>query len=209
MGTLRNPATVGPFPVARSPHPPGAQDQLGPDRTDLRSIVLTHCHDDPSGSATVISSWHGASVAAGRAEAAFIRGEQPASAFELTPAEQALPAVVAADLEQAPSSHVDVELGERDVLDIAGGATVLGVPSHTPGSFALHLPAHGVLIAGDTITEHQGQIMLGPFNTDRTQAWASLKRLSALEVEIAGFGHGQPLRQSASNSLRVAIDPFA
>jgi glyoxylase-like metal-dependent hydrolase (beta-lactamase superfamily II) len=54
---------------------------------------------------------------------------------------------------------------------------VITVPGRTAGSIALHLPEQGVLITGDTVGEHEGGVVLGPFNVDRAQAWMSLQRL--------------------------------
>lgn len=185
-----------------------ALDGLGLRREDLHTVVLTHFHDDHAGSAADVASWAGAQVVAGRGDTPFIRGDQPGPAPNFTPAERALHQVVAADLAPAPPSPVHRDLTDGTVLDIAGGAVILEVPGHTPGSIALHLPDLGVLITGDTIAEHQGQVVLGPFNLDREQAWASLQRLAAIDVDGACFGHGEPVPRGASSALQSAIDPF-
>jgi glyoxylase-like metal-dependent hydrolase (beta-lactamase superfamily II) len=138
-----------------------------------------------------------------------VRGDAPGPPPVFTAVEQALHAAVAADLEPAPACRVDQELEDGHVLDVAGGAVVLGVPGHTPGSVALYLGQHGVLITGDTVAEHQGQMVLGPFNTDRAGAWASLQRLAAMDVEVACFGHGEPVTADAGAALRRATDVFA
>jgi len=182
---------------------------LGLRREDVRRVVLTHFHDDHAGSAAEIASWAGAQVVVGRADALFVRGDAPGPPPVFTAAEQALHAAVAADLEPAPACRVDQELEDGDVLDVAGGAVVLGLPGHTPGSVALHLREHGVLITGDTVAEHRGQVVLGPFNTDRAGAWASLQRLAAMDVEVACFGHGEPVTAGAGAALRRATDVFA
>jgi len=80
------------------------------------------------------------------------------------------------------------------------------VPGHTAGSVALHLPSHGVLFTGDTVAEGDGQALLGPFNVDRDQAWESLQRQAALDVEVACVGHGNPIRD-ARRALRAAVEP--
>ncbi len=182
---------------------------LGLRREDVRRVVLTHFHDDHAGSAAEIASWAGAQVAVGRADAPFVRGDAPGPPPVFTAAEQALHAAVAADLEPAPACRVDQEVDDGHVLDLAGGAVLLGVPGHTPGSIALHLPQHGVLITGDTDAEHQGQVVLGPFDTDRAGTWASLQRLASMDVEVACFGHGEPVTTDAGAALRRATDPFA
>lgn len=184
-------------------------EALAVPREELRRIILTHFHDDHAGAAAELASWAGATVVTGRADAALVRGDQPGPPPAFTPAEQQLHAVVAAHLQPAPPCRVDQEVCDQDRLDLGQGAVVLSVPGHTPGSIALHLPAAGVLLTGDIIAEHQSDIVLGPFNTDRAQAWQSLQRLAALDVDTACFGHGQPAIGSAHRALRAATDPFA
>ncbi len=105
----------------------------------------------------------------------------------------------------APAVPVDRELNDGDVLDFGGGAHVLAIPGHTEGSIAVHLPEHGVLFAGDTIA-NVGTVMLGVFNQDRARTVASFKRLAALDVETACFGHGEPIRTAAGDRIReVAV----
>jgi glyoxylase-like metal-dependent hydrolase (beta-lactamase superfamily II) len=98
---------------------------------------------------------------------------------------------------------VDLELNDGDVLDFGGGAHVLAIPGHTEGSIAVHLPEHGVLFAGDTIA-NVGSVMLGVFNQDRARAVASFKRLAALDVATACFGHGDPIDTGAGDRIRDA-----
>ena len=52
---------------------------------------------------------------------------------------------------QAEPVPVDGTLHEGDRLDLLGGATVVHVPGHTPGSIALHFPPQRLLICGDII----------------------------------------------------------
>ncbi len=195
-------------PPGSGPAIKAALADLGLPRQELARIVLTHCHDDHAGSAADLAQWSGATVVVGRADIAFVQGDQPGPPPAFTPAEQQLHAVVAADLQPAPACRVDHEVSDQDVLQLGGGAVVLAVPGHTPGSIALHLPEAGLLLTGDTIAEHQGGVVLGPFNTDRELAWRSLERLVALDVDIACFGHGQPVIGSAHRALRAATDPF-
>jgi hypothetical protein len=46
--------------------------------------------------------------------------------------------------------------------------------------------------------------MPGVFNTNRTQAAASFRRLTRLDIDIACFGHGEPLTHDAAPQLRTA-----
>jgi glyoxylase-like metal-dependent hydrolase (beta-lactamase superfamily II) len=87
------------------------------------------------------------------------------------------------------------ELSDGDVLDFGGGARVVHVPGHTPGSIAVHLPEPGVLFTGDAVaaSPFDGKVMLGVFNVDRARAVGSFAKLAALGPNIACFGHGDPI----------------
>ncbi len=195
-------------PPGSGPAIQAALQSLGLPREELRGIIVTHFHDDHSGSALDMAGWAGIPVIAGAADAPFVRGDEPGPPPTFTPAEQQLHAAVAADLQPAPACRVDQEVTDRDVLGLVSGAVVLSVPGHTPGSIARYLPQAGVLLTGDTSAEHQGAVILGPFNTNHDQAWRSLERLAALDVDVACFGHGQPVIGSAHRALRAATDPF-
>lgn len=166
---------------------------------ELRRIVLTHWHEDHTGSAAELAARHGAEVMAHRLEAPVIRGEVSGTPpvleeFEV-PIKAALP-----PLPPAPPCRVDREVEDGDVLEFGGGTVVIAVPGHTDGSIALHLPERGVLFTGDAVA-NVGRTMLGVFNTDRARAVESLHRLATLEVDTAVFGHGDPITQGAAVAL--------
>jgi glyoxylase-like metal-dependent hydrolase (beta-lactamase superfamily II) len=63
-----------------------------------------------------------------------------------------------------------------------------------------------VLFTGDAAarTPDGEHVILGVFNADPAQAAESSERLAALGIEIACFGHGEPIAQGAGAALWVA-----
>ena len=176
---------------------------------DLDRIILTHFHADHAGSAAGIAAASGAAVLAHRCDAPVIRGDMPAPAPEFTAEERPLHeriAAAAGGLRAVPPCRVDRELSEGDLLDLGGGAVVIGVPGHTDGSIAIHLPAHRLLFTGDSVARTPaGRVILGPFNVDRDEAIGSFRKLAELDVDAACFGHGTPVLADGSAALRAAV----
>ncbi len=173
----------------------------------LREIVLTHCHNDHAGSAAALAEATGAAVLAGADDAPAIRGTAPQPPPVLEDWERPLYDSVTSGLPPAPPCRVDRELADGDVLDWGTEARIVHVPGHTAGSVAVHLPERRQLFTGDTVAFAQGRVMLGVFNQDRAQAARSLRKLAALDVDAAFFGHGDPVLDAAGEALRAVALP--
>jgi glyoxylase-like metal-dependent hydrolase (beta-lactamase superfamily II) len=186
-----------------------AIEGLGHRREDVRRLLITHHHDDHTGSAAEISGWGDVTIYAHRAEAPVIHGDRPGLPPRLTSDwERSLLAEVQANVpeERARPVQVDRELDDGDLIDLGGEpAMAVAVPGHTMGSVAYHLPESRVLFAGDTIARgRDGKVILGVFNVDPELAAESFRKQAALDVDIACFGHGDPLTEGAARLLQNA-----
>lgn len=133
---------------------------------------------------------------------AVIQGERPIPPPVLLAWERPLFDRIAPTVPPNPPCPVDQEITEGDVLDFGGGARVLSIPGHTDGSIAIHLSRSKILFTGDTIANVE-ELMLGVFNVDRTKTIEPFRRLAELDTEIACFGHGDPIIDSAGAKLRT------
>jgi glyoxylase-like metal-dependent hydrolase (beta-lactamase superfamily II) len=188
-----------------------AIDDLGYARSDVRRLLLTHSHEDHAGSAAEIAAWGDVVVYAHRADAPVIRGETAGLPPKLAAWEQLLYDQVQTQLPAGPPEpvRVDHELDDGDTIDLGGGmdAVAIAVPGHTPGSVAFHLPQPRVLFTGDTVARTpDGQLILGVFNVDPAQAAISFQRQADLDVEVACFGHGEPVTKNAAVELKAAAE---
>lgn len=182
---------------------PGSGAEIFSAAPSLEQIVLTHGHVDHCGSAAELHAVTGAPVLAGAHDAAVIRGEAVMAPPVFEDWERPIHKQVAAGLPTvAPPVPVHRELRDGDVLDLGGGAEILAIPGHTEGSIAIHLPRHRVLFTGDTVA-NVGSLMLGAFNQDRARTIESFRRLATVDVDIACFGHGDPVTADAGERLRA------
>ena len=181
--------------------------QAGYQPADLRRLVLTHFHADHIGAAADITGWGEVEVLAHHADAPFIRAPATGPPPDLAEWEQPVYEQVMSHLppQALAPPRIDRELTDGDEPGFGDGALTVAVPGHTPGSIALHLPRHQVLITGDAAARGQdGTVMCGVFNVNRAEAAASFRRLAGLRVVVACFGHGEPLTHDASAALEAA-----
>lgn len=178
-------------------------------RTPLREvrvyeIVLTHGHDDHTGSAAGLVERTGARVLASTIDTPIIEGVQPAPEPQLADWEVALYERIHPAVPPARPVHVDVPVDNGANLEWDEVAHVIAAPGHTAGSIVVLFPRARVLVAGDAMAWHEGKPMLGVFNADPAQARDTFRSLAALNVDIACYGHGDPLLTGARTQLAHA-----
>ncbi|WP_144719866.1 MBL fold metallo-hydrolase [Agrococcus jejuensis] len=166
---------------------------------DIRGVVLTHGDADHIGFAEALRAEHGIPVYVHEADAARTRGDQKAPPTATPPWRMgAALGFVGTMLAKGGRTR---RLGEvrtvvdGDVLPLPGSPVVVGMPGHSPGSIAVHLPEHRVVAVGDALTTRHvltGDTtpQLAPFTDDLADADASLTRLAAVDADIVVPGHG-------------------
>ena len=178
----------------------GALTHLG-ESALLRQIVLTHSHKDHAGSARALADETGAIVLAGESDAPVIAGTIDEPQALITAEERPFYDRIAPTIPPAEPVPVDQVLHEGDDLGWDRPTEVIEVPGHTSGSIAIYLPDERVLLTGDNIASLGGRAILGPFNVARREAVESFRRLAGMDVDIACFGHGDPIIGDAHTAL--------
>ena len=180
---------------------------MGRKLSDIRGIVLTHGDTDHTGFAERLRSELGIPVYVGAADAGRARGEKQPSpdpkdgaakdARRLGPMLGFFAFAMRKGGLRMPSVTEVVPVNDGDVLSLPGAPVIIGMPGHSPGSVAIHVPSVRAVFVGDALTTRN--VLTGvvgpqpaPFTDDRKAASASLDKLAALDVDLVIPGHGAP-----------------
>lgn len=172
---------------------------LGRRLSDLRHIVITHHHFDHTGSLARLAEMSKAAVSVHAADAPYVRGDLPRpplvrpgfSSWFIRPFMGLLPT-------KPEPCRVDVELQDGDEIEAAGGLKAIHAPGHTPGHIALLMPSKRILFAGDAVLNVLGlRPPLAAFTEDMARAKETIRKMAALDFDIACFGHGGVMRKDA------------
>lgn len=186
-------------------------ETMGRSLADVRGVVLTHGDSDHIGFAERLRREHGVPVYVHAADAARARGEvstKPAwGRVKVGPTARFLwYALRRNGLRTTPLTEV-VAVHDGDVLDLPGAPRVIGMPGHSPGSIAIHVPVADAVFVGDALTTRH--VLTGaqgpqpaPFTDDPAEALASLRRLEGLGVTWVLPGHGTPWNRGVDEAVR-------
>ena len=169
--------------------------KIGHQPTDVKTIILTHCHMDHMGSVKELKDLTSAKVAVHMEDADYVSGKKP-----LPKPKNVLFRAVSSFVKPEPV-QVDVILKEGDKI---AGLTVIHTPGHTPGSIMLLNEEKRVLFAGDTLRYDVKKVSGAPenFSVDPNQVRESIAKASKINFDIMLPGHGETLKPNASEQIK-------
>jgi glyoxylase-like metal-dependent hydrolase (beta-lactamase superfamily II) len=192
---------------------------MGRSLEDIRGVVLTHGDSDHIGFAERLRTAQGVPVYVHAADADRARGaEKPKLAMgPMRPGATAgffAYALRKGGLRTHYLSEV-VEVADGDVLPLPGAPVVIGLPGHSPGSIAVHVPFVQAVFVGDALTTRhvltgRKGLQPAPFTDDPSLALDSLERLRTLDAAWVLPGHGTPWRGRPADvpaAVRGGVSP--
>ena len=177
--------------------------RLGRQPRDLKRIAITHGHRSHLGGIAALKHHSGATVHAHEWEADIIAGDRPAQAVSILPRQSVKLIPFQLGLWLGRPKHrpcpVDQLLADGDSF---GPLQVLHARGHSPGHLAFWWPDKQFAIVGDAVATWP-ELCPGwhAFNLNKHQHHRSLQRLAALEANLVGVGHGDPITSGAQDLM--------
>jgi glyoxylase-like metal-dependent hydrolase (beta-lactamase superfamily II) len=174
---------------------------MGRTLADVKGVILTHGDADHLGFAERLRRDHGVPifVHAGDADRAK-GGKKPANAKQSMKLGALLGfaaySIRKGGLRTNFLTEV-VEVHDGETLDLPGAPRIIGLPGHSAGSIAIHVPLADAVFVGDGLTTRHvltGQMgpQPAPFTDEPEQAIASLRALLPTGATWVLPGHGTP-----------------
>jgi len=179
--------------------------QKGHSPQDVKRILITHAHPDHMGGLRALQQATGATVIASAAEQPYIEGTKPvprAPKSDLTGVSRLM--YGEATLVDHPVP-VDRTLQDGEIMaEVLDGLQAVYTPGHSPGHTSYWHAEKGILFSGDVMMRMTGNLSLpfAAFTPSMDENKRSIRRVIALEPRIVCFGHGQPMREDTTATIR-------
>lgn len=188
----------------------GALQEHGVRLGDLTHILITHYHNDHTGSLAWLQRESGAVVVAGAGDAPYIRGERPAEPpsglSRLGRLMRKLPRSWVMGYQKCEGAGVDVVLSGGENLDELG-LEVIALPGHTYGGMGFVDRPNRRAFVGDMVANYLGRIgtpvLSASYSLEEIEA--SMRALAGLDLEYMYPGHGKVIGPGASEKAAAFI----
>jgi glyoxylase-like metal-dependent hydrolase (beta-lactamase superfamily II) len=183
-----------------------AVHELGKQPTDIKNILVTHCHADHTGNLAMLKKETGAPAYMHPLDAAMVR--QGESMRPAKPPPQLIHQIVVpllmrtqqnVSLEPAEIEH---EIEDGAELDIAGGIKAIHVPGHCAGQLVFLWPQHGGVLFAADVAGNMFRLGWSMIYEDLEEGKRSLAKVASLDFEVACFGHGKAIVGGAAERFR-------
>jgi glyoxylase-like metal-dependent hydrolase (beta-lactamase superfamily II) len=174
---------------------------MGRSLGEIRGVVLTHGDSDHLGFAERLRADHGVPIYVHSADADRAKGgDKPKVAMGPMRLGATAGFFAYALRKGGMRTHYVsevVEVADGDVLPLPGSPVVIGMPGHSPGSIAVHVPVVEAVFVGDALTTRhvltgRAGMQPAPFTDEPALALDSLERLKTVDAAWVLPGHGTP-----------------
>jgi glyoxylase-like metal-dependent hydrolase (beta-lactamase superfamily II) len=176
----------------------------GKNVTDLKHIIVTHCHPDHAGSVAALKRMSGARVYMHPVDAAMVRNGQAARPMSPSPGllrQLMYHLFIPKKPTPIEPCVIDQEINDGTELPIAGGLKAIHIPGQCAGQVALLWPRRRLLFAADACA-NMPTFGYALCYEDLEDGRRSLRKLAALDFDTAVFGHGGPIKTGAAQKFR-------
>ena len=183
-------------------------EAIGKTPREIRGLILTHGDSDHIGFAERLRREYGVPVFVHAADAVRTRtGEKPktpAGQMKFAPTFGFFAYGLRKNALRTTYVSEVVEVDSGQVLDLPGSPAIIGMPGHSPGSIAVHVPIADAVFVGDALTTRhvltgREGLQPAPFTDDPVAASDSLDRLASVSASWVLPGHGAPWRGSPAD----------